>query len=973
MATKMKEWLLSILVALRSPFVLIPGFLVMMIGIGLLYNYYVQYAEIIDRGLRGDLFVRTSGIYAAPFDLQEGSMVTLGSLVKHLEQVGYIESGQARNEKRGSYRVRGTVIEISPGTEAVIDGQRPFRNLRVTFGSRGSDRQGIESIVDADRNERLTMAQVEPELISSITNKDREKRKIIDYADLPTELVNGIVAIEDRQFFEHPGINWRGILRALIRDYQAGAIREGGSSITQQLVKNIFLFPDRTWKRKMAEAYMSLILEQRLSKEEILAMYSNQIYLGQRGGYSINGFGQAARTYFGKDISNLELHESAMLAGIIRSPNYYSPYSNAERALGRRNLVLDKMVEAGKLDAASAAAAKRRELGITGRAIGVNSSDAPYFTDYLMRQLERQYEGDEQSLRSLRIYSTIDLNLQRAAYDALTENMARVEERLGKRSTGGDGGREGLQAALVALNAKTGEILAMVGGRDYSKSQLNRATDSRRQPGSVFKPFVYAAALEVGENGESSGINAASLFNDAPQSFEYDGKVYEPGNFGDKYENRPMTVREALVNSKNVITVEIAQRIGFAQVKFFAEKAGIPNVPPYPSAALGTGEATPLQIAAAYTAFANQGTRVAPVSIRRVTTKDGATLFEAKSETRQVMSQQLAFVMTSIMQDVLTSGTGTRVRQRGFTGTAAGKTGSSRDAWFAGYTPNLVCVVWIGYDNNKDIGLTGGETAAPIWADFMTKALADRPDLGGEFTQPDQLEVIDIDPTTGLPPTTDGVATRREFFINGANQGGTKLGDGVLLPDSSNIEPDGGANPPVVEDTPRTTPTPFKPASSREPGARSERNIADSIPAPPRQSSISRGERVGVAPAQSSPGLWERMTSLVNEVWQGWQTRESAAPPSAKSAAAEKARERPRATPAPPMRPSPTPAERREVVATPVTSEPLRVSRDETTGFYLDVCEKSGLLPIEGTCRTTRRRFTFGREPVTSCTPGHHR
>lgn len=952
----MKAWRQSLLAGLRSPFVLIPGFLMVMIGIGLLYNYYVQYSEIIDRGLRGDLFVRTSGIYAAPLDLQAGATIPLSSLVKHLQQIGYVEAGQTRSEKRGSYRIRGTTIEITPGSEAVIDGQRPFRNLRVTFGSRGQGGQWIESIFDLERNENIATAQVEPELISSVTNKDREKRKIIDYDDLPAELVNGIVAIEDRQFFEHPGINWRGIMRALIRDYQAGAIREGGSSITQQLVKNIFLFPDRTWKRKLAEAYMSLILEQRLSKEEILAMYSNQIYLGQRGGYSINGFGQAARTYFGKDISNLELHESAMLAGIIRSPNYYSPYSNEERARGRRNLVLDKMVEAGKLDAASAAAAKRRELGITGRSIGVNSSDAPYFTDYLMRQLERQYEGDEQSLRSLRIYSTIDLNLQRAAYDALTENMARIEERLDKR----DVETAGLQAALVAMDAKTGDILAMIGGRDYAKSQLNRASDSRRQPGSVFKPFVYAAALEIGENGAGSGITAASLFNDTAQSFEYDGKVYQPGNFGDKYENRPMTVREALVNSKNVITVEIAQRIGFAQVKFFAEKAGIPNVPPYPSSALGTGEATPLQIAAAYTAFANEGLRVAPVSIRRVTTKDGVTLFESKSESRQVMSQQLAFLMTSIMQDVLTRGTGTRVRQRGFQGIAAGKTGSSRDAWFAGYTPNLVCVVWIGYDNNKDIGLTGGETAAPIWADFMTKALTYRPDLGGDFREPEGIEKIDIDPATGLPPVSEGVSTRTEFFLPGTRPGGDEA-----LPDASNVDPDGGSvPPPVASYTPRPTPTPFRPATNREPG--SERKMNDFIPSPPAQSSVARGEGAGAAGRASTPNLWERVTNVVNQVRQAQLIPDRLRPKS------DGEKERPRPTPNAASRTMPTPPSpvaRREVVATPAAPEPAR----EKPGFVLEVCDKSGLLPIDGLCQTTRRRFSFGREPVNFCNAGHHR
>lgn len=979
---------------LRSPYVLVPGLIAGLVVSGLLYSYYVEYAEIIDRGLRGDLFVRTSGIYAAPLDLRRGSSLQLKSLEQHLRQLGYQE-GASQNEKRGVYQKRGTTIEIYPGSDARIDGRAVFRRLRVTFGQGGS---GIESIVDLEGREELEDAEIEPELISTVTNKDREKRKIIEYRDLPATLVDGIVSIEDRQFFEHPGINWRGILRALIRDYQAGAIREGGSSITQQLVKNLFLFPDRTWKRKLAEAYMSLILEQRLSKEEILAMYCNQIYLGQRGGYSINGFGQAARTYFGKDISALGLPESALLAGIIRSPNYYSPYSNEERARNRRNLVLDKMVEAGKIGRAQAEVAKAQGLGVAGKSLGVNGSDAPYFMDYLMRQLERLYEGDEQSLRSLRIYSTIDLNLQRAAYEALTENMARVEERLGQRKDR----RTGLQAALVAMNARTGEVLAMVGGRDYATSQLNRAIDARRQPGSVFKPFVYAAALEEAENGEPAAITAASLFNDAPQTFEYDGKTYEPGNFGDKYENRPLTVRDALVNSKNVITVEIAQRIGLMRVKMFAERAGIPNVPAYPSAALGVGEATPLQMAAAYTAFANQGVRVAPTSLKRLTTRDGTTIYEASRETRPVMSQQLAFIMTSIMQDVLDRGTGTRVRQRGFTGTAAGKTGSSRDAWFAGYTPNIVCVVWIGYDNNADIGLTGGETAAPIWADFMKKALVYRPELGGEFSAPEGITSYEIDPTTGNPPLGSGGPTRLEYFLGGTNPNDQPLPDSYVPDpdrepggDSNNTRPPGETTGgPLISmiDEVRPTPTPFRPSTrrvARPVSGGQEGRIDDFIPAPPRKSPVPDGSRAAGGPGTSGPGLWERVTNAVNldglRGLLGGEIFSSAAPAAPEKSrpvaettgkAAKKAGREPPASIQPAPRPTARPSTTSVGGNEGRTSGVREISTDAVAGsesFYLDVCQKSGLLPAEGVCQTTRRRFSLGREPTRQCRAELHR
>ncbi len=702
-----------------SRFVLIPLSLLAVIGAGALIYYYNLYTQIIDARLRGDVFVRSSGIYAAPLDLYDGSTMRMSALVTHLRSVGYVERGTTQNEKRGQFVARGTSVEIYPGTDGQYNGGGVFHNLRVVFGRDGSV---IQSITDLDRRQQLERAQVEPELISSVINQEREKRKNTEYKDLPPQLVNAIVTIEDRQFFEHPGINWRGTMRALIRDYQSGELREGGSSITQQLVKNFFLTPERTFKRKLSEAYMSVILEQRLSKEEIMSMYCNQIYLGQRGGFSINGFGQAARAYFGKDISSLTLTESAFLAGIIQRPNYFSPYSSQERALERRNLVIEKMVEAGKLNRQDAEDAKRQSLGVIGKAIGVDASDAPYFIDYVMRQLENQYP-DGEVLRSMRIYTTIDLNLQRAAYQAMLKYMAEVDRLLAKRK----GGTAGLQAALIAMNPKTGEILAMVGGRDYASSQLNRVTDAKRQPGSAFKPFVYAAALELGIDGAEEAITPATTFMDEPRTFEYDGKNYDPGNFRDTYENREMTAREALTKSKNVVAVEIAQRIGYTQVTRFAEKAGFPRVPPYPSTALGAGEATPMQVATAYTSFANKGSRVSPLAIKRVTNKDGATLFQSSAESREVMSPQVAYIMTDMMEDVLTYGTGKRVRDMGFQGPAAGKTGTSRDGWFAGYSPNLVCVVWVGFDNNADIGLTGGATAAPIWADFHEPRVEDAP------------------------------------------------------------------------------------------------------------------------------------------------------------------------------------------------------------------------------------------------------
>ena len=803
-----------------SMWVVAPLIIVSLILIGVLYYYYSRYSAEIDLRLSGDVFVQSSGIYAAPVSLRPGSSISLPRLVSHLKNVGYLEQGAAElinNDRKGKYLARGAGIEIYPGADAIIDGAKAFDNIRVTFGRDGNV---IQSIVDVDNGQPLNQAQVEPELISSVVNQGREKRKIIGFKDLPQSLVDAITSVEDRSFFDHSGISWRGVLRALFRDYQAGEIVQGGSSITQQLVKSFFLTPDRTWTRKLQEAYMAVILEQRLNKQEIMAMYCNQIYLGQRGGFSINGFGEAARAYFGKDVSHLDLHESALLAGIIRSPNYYSPYSHKDRALDRRNKVLDIMIETERLTRDQADVEKKRDLGLTTKA-ALDSSDAPYFVDYMTRQLERVYDERAGSMQSLRIYSTIDLVLQSAAYQAVSRHMAQVEPMLSKRR----GGTGGLQAALVAMNAKTGEILAMVGGRNYAESQLNRATDARRQPGSVFKPFVYAAALGLGVDGQNNPITPATTYTDEPKTFDLgNGEVYNPGNFGDKYEYRPVTVRDALVHSKNVIAVQVTEQIGFRPIQQLCERAGLTRIPAVTSVALGVGEVTPLGMTSAYSSFANGGRRVLPVAIKRVTDKDGRSLFEGHTEAREVMTPQVAYVMTSIMQDVLDRGTGTRVRQMGFNATAAGKTGSSRDGWFAGYTPNLVCVVWVGFDNNDDLGLTGGVAAAPIWTDFMSRALRARPELAGEFDDPGGIVAYEIDPETGGVASGEPNA-RRELFIEGTNPGG---GTPVPLPEREKQERDPTLPDPEIEKKETERPDPGNPKEPRIAGI-----DTDLIPLPP--------------------------------------------------------------------------------------------------------------------------------------------
>lgn len=728
--------------------------------------FYVKYSALIDARLRGDVIVRTTGIYAAPRTIRQGSAATLGSIKAYLDNIGYVDASKEADTKRGRYSDKGTALEIHSSADAVINGTRQFPNVLITFGTGG---KVVKQITDLDSKRNLDQAQLEPELMTAISNdKARQKQKIVTYKDLPKDYINAVVAIEDRQFFNHSGINVRGIGRALFRDVSEGQMQEGGSSITQQLVKNFFLTPERTLKRKLQEMMIAVTLETKLKKEEIFQLYANEIYMGQSGSYSINGVGEAASAYFNKDVVNLTLAESAFLAGIIRGPSLYSPYRDPERARARRNQVLDSMAEAGFIPKEKAEATKATKLEIQPKKSAVNS-DAPYFVDYLQQQLLNEGVSRDLSKQSYRVYSTVDLDLQRAADKSVNDTLTQLDQIFAKRKK--DPVAPGtLQAALVAMNPKTGEILAMVGGRDYGQSQLNRAIDANRQPGSVFKPIVYATALNSAYDDQAEEkITAASLFMDAPETFLYGrGQTYAPENFGKKYSDQNISVREALTHSLNVVTVRIAEKVGFAKIARMAEKLGLPKPQALPAMALGTTEATPLQVAQAYTAFANAGVLTESSAIRRMTNGNGVAIVESKPETQQVLRPEVSWMMTSLMQDVLNRGTAARARTMGFTATAAGKTGTSRDGWFAGYTPNLVCVVWVGFDDNSELGLEGAKSALPIWTAFMKQALALRPELGGDsFPKPDDMVSEEIDPTTGMLATEECPTKRTEYFIEG--------------------------------------------------------------------------------------------------------------------------------------------------------------------------------------------------------------
>jgi penicillin-binding protein 1B len=770
--------------------------------LGVLIYYWTVFSGRIDNLLAGEVFTRSAGIYAAPKQLRVNETISQADLIAFLKRAGYVEKSQQADTSRGRYLVNGATVEIEPSSASSVDGRQQFAHVRVQFNGTA---KAINSLYDLDNRSALERTWLEPELISSVTGTERAKRKVIGFGDLPPHLIKAITVTEDRSFFEHYGVNVRGIIRAFIRrvdaDPNSPIARQGGSSITQQLVKNLLLSPEQTWRRKTAEAYMSVILETRLKKEEIFELYCNQVYMGQQAGFSINGFGEASTAYFNKDVTNLTLAESAFLAGLIRSPNRYNPYTKIETATARRNQVLDSMAGAGAISADEAKKAKETPLQVIAVRGRIDVSDAPYFADYVQNQLGDMIAGSGATAH-LRIYTTIDMDLQRAAYAALTKQLTALDKIQSKRFEPGT-----LQAALVAMNAKTGEIVAMVGGRDYAKSQLNRASDAMRQPGSVFKPFVYATALNTAYDPVPRVITPSTTFMDEPKTFNYDNQEYSPGNFGETYSHEPVTLRDGLVNSLNVVTVEVAMEVTIGRVMSLAAKAGLPKPPrAYPAMALGTNEATPLQITSAYTAFANLGTRTTPIAINRITTGNGVTIAAPTTQKNQVLRPEVAYVMTSFMKDVVNRGTAAKVRARGLKAPLAGKTGTSRDGWFAGYTPNLVCAVWVGFDDGSQLGLTGANSALPIWSDFMSVALAEHPEWDGDWEMPAGIEQVEVNPATGKPSAPEDTDKRVELFINGTG------------PADATAEPTEETTPDELPDpTPGIEPQPMDPIPGPSP------------------------------------------------------------------------------------------------------------------------------------------------------------
>ena len=733
-----------------NPVTALTSVLVLLVAFLTLTYFWFEYSDRIDLMLNGgDVFTRTAGIYSAPKTLKTDENITLDDLTAYLKSAGYVEKNSQADPSRSRYRIENNSIEIEPGSTAVIDDKKIFLSISVKFKKDG---KSVASITDKDNEKDLKETQIEPKILSSVAAEGDGRRKVVTFNDLPPVLVKAITVTEDRAFFEHYGVNFRGIARAAWRRYEGDdnspIANQGGSSITQQLVKNLLLSNEQTLQRKLKEAYMSIILETRLSKEEIFTLYANQIYLGQQNGVAIYGVGEAANAYFGKDVSQLALPEAAMIAGIIRSPNRYNPFKNTQKVTERRNQVLESMVEAEAISARQADEAKYTPLVLHKITSGKDLQGMPYFSQFAVEEVPK-IVNDPEALQHLRVYTTIDPDLQKAAYQIVNKRLDKLDKAFPKKPKGN------LQAALVAIRPKTGEIVAMVGGRDFLETQFNRATSAQRQPGSVFKPFVYAAAINTAYEPNARVITPATIFKDEKKVFTFGNDTYSPNNYGDYFSNQEITLRDALVKSKNVITVDLGMELNIGKVMNLAAKAGLPKVEKaYPSMALGTAEATPLQVATAYTTFANLGDKVSPIAINRVTTGGGKTVVAPAPEKKNVLRPDVAYIMDDMMKDVINRGTAAEAKAWGFKNVAgktafAGKTGTSRDGWFAGFTPEIVCVVYVGFDDNDDLGMKGSDSAMPIWADFMREALNQHPEWNGDWQMPDTIQKAEIDTRNG--------------------------------------------------------------------------------------------------------------------------------------------------------------------------------------------------------------------------------
>jgi len=779
-------------------------------------HFWWKYAKLVDARLAAGPFNQASKVLSAPEPIFVEDKESIEQLLARLREAGYSDS---RHNPIGSYQVQENAVEVYPGPLSYF-AQEPA----VVYFENGA----ISRIVSLNDNTPQTAYELEPVLVTHLFDDERSKRRIFKFEDYPTFLVDAILAIEDHRFFSHWGVDPIRLTKAAFDGVVSGEQPRGTSTLTQQLARNFFLTPEQTYGRKAAEALIALQLEFRLNKEQIFEYYSNQIFMGRSGSFNVMGMGEAARAYYNKDVRDIDLPEAALLAGLPQGPSYLNPYRHPERALNRRNQVLRAMRLHGFITEAQFTEADAAELKLAEGHI--ESTEAPYYVDLVNAHLKEHFETEELITQDYLVYTTLDRSLQEAAVEAVRIGMEEVDKKIAAQRRWGDKEPPRAQAALVALDPATGEVKAIVGGRSYGQSQLNRVL-AKRQPGSVFKPFVYAAAIDTALDEERLQLaelhpelykdakdapplytpgpvyTTASEVDDVPTTFWFDDKPYEPANHGNSIYGL-VSFREALRKSINISTVKVAEMVGYGRVADLATRAGLgAGLKPTPALALGSYEVTPLQVAGAYTAFVNGGVMKRPYFVREVRDPEGRVLHRQEPEEVPVMDPRVAYIVTDMLEDVLNRGTAVRARfTHNFKEPAAGKTGTDDDGWFAGYTNNLLCVVWVGFDDNTDLSLEGAHSALPIWAEFMKSAHALRAYKNpGEFVAPEGVVTAELDPDTGELATYACPRREKEVFIAGSQPttfcrfhgsgGQLALATNVAGWDSGSDEADGEAQP----------------------------------------------------------------------------------------------------------------------------------------------------------------------------------
>jgi penicillin-binding protein 1B len=690
-------------------------------------------------------------LYSGPFLLQPNLSLVQSRLLERLQRLGYrqVKVTQAP----GDYQLteEALTVYLHPQPEGYVG---------ATMVRLPLDQGRVTDVLSPLEGTPLFSIFLEPELLSGVRGESRQVREWIPLAQIPPLIIETVLTIEDRRFYSHFGIDPIAVGRAIWTNFTRGGVVQGGSTITQQLAKNLFYSPQRTMGRKFKEALAALVLEVKYTKQNILESYLNEIYLGQAGFVSIYGMSEAAHRYFGKTLEQLTVDEVAMVAGLIKGPNSYAPTKHPELAKQRRDVVLRRLKEIGLLTEEAWNRAVKEPVRVTPPEDVL--TDAPYFVDAVLREVEEA--GVVPIPEGSRIDSTLDPMIQQAATEALEKGLAKLEKTYSHLSNS----PEPMQGAVVVLDPKNGSVLALVGGRDYRRSQFNRAIQARRQPGSLFKPFVYLAALEAAREGQVGQLTAASLLADEPVTFESGTGPWSPQNY-DKQFHGPITVRSALEQSLNVPAVQAAKTVGTKPIVQLLHRLGVTSAigDDLSSVALGSSSVSLLEITAAYGAIANGGIAVKPTAVRSTRDRQGDMVWNTIPNREQATSPQGAYVLTSLLEGVIQRGTASKAKVLGLQGTVAGKTGTTdgyRDAWFVGYTSDVVIGVWVGFDDERSLRLTGSQAALPIWMDLARRVI---PPNVPAFVMPSGVVTRDIDPKTGQLATFQCPERVSEVFIEG--------------------------------------------------------------------------------------------------------------------------------------------------------------------------------------------------------------